>query len=723
MNFAVIRQLFGLLRNYRTLAAIFFVALFLDLIFVSLAPLSFQYIIDRAIIPKSMEQFALILTVLGITGVICLSAGVASDFVLARLSALVQKDMRTRLFKHMQHTNIGYFQKTRPGELLSYYSVDLPSIEGAMTAILTTGIQSLAVVVISTAVLFYLQWSMALLILVGAAVIFIGPYLLGRRAQAVNTAHKALLDVMTGDIQENIKAQKVIKGFNLQQAMIDKFVTRLQSLFVAHYRSNKIGYLLSRVPMVSLLVINLSIIGLGSYLALQDYITLGTLVAFFTMYTSMGNSVFNLTFTLPALTNASVSMERIRKLLDEPREASGGAPAEKLQMTRPEITFANVTFKYTEERDALHKINLHIPPGATAAFVGASGSGKSTLVQLALGFYEANEGEIRINGTPLRKMNKGAYREQLGAVFQENFLFRGTIADNIRLSKPDASLEEVMDAARKAEIHNYIETLPDRYDTEVLDEGANLSGGQRQRIAIARAILRDPPILLLDEATSALDPISEAAINRTFEDLAKGRTVITVTHRLASIAGADCIFVFNQGKLVDSGTHGEMLERGGYYRELWDKQSGLSVSLTGQEAEIDAERMSRLPFFRGVEPHVLAEIKDLFNTENFAAGQQIIQAGDQGEKFYLIARGRVEVSRRDASAEAGKVRLAVLEDGDHFGEIALLENVPRTADVSAITPCVLLTLQRKVLHYVLSKYPEIDHRVRQTLKERLVPKN
>lgn len=718
MMFTVIKYMASCMRAYKPLAALFFGMLLLDLAFISLAPLSFQVLIDKAILPKSTEMFTLILTVLAISGVLCLSAGVISDFLLAKLSARVQQDLRGRLFEHMQQVNMGFFEQRRSSELLSYFTVDLPTIERAMSVILTIGIQSLTVVSISTVVLFYLQWSMALAIVFGAAIIFTGPYLLGKRAQAINLSHKEQLDLITGDIQENIKAQKVVKGFNLQQVMTQKFAERLQTMFLIHYRKNIIGSQLERIPMISLLLVNLSIIGFGSYLALRGHITLGALVAFFTMYTSMGNSVFNLTFIIPVFTDAAVSIDRMNSLLLAPKEASGTRQLPLSDGTLPDIRFSGVSFRYNAEQDVLKKIDLHVAPGTTAAFVGSSGSGKSTLVQLILGFYEPTTGRIEMNGIPMEEMDRSTYREQMGSVFQENFLFRGTILDNIRISRLTATQEEVIAAAKKAEIHDFLVTLPNGYDTLVMDEGSNFSGGQRQRLAIARAILKDPQILLLDEATSALDPISEASINRTFEELSRQRTVITVTHRLASITGADRIFVFDKGELVDSGTHLEMLANGGYYKKLWDKQNGMQLSSSGQTADIDEKRLSMLPFFQGVDSGVLQEIRSLFNTESFAAGQSVIHAGEQGEKFYLIARGRVEVSRSIPGAEGGKQHLAILEDGDHFGEIALLNNVPRTADIATLTPCVFLTLQRKGLEYVLSKHPEINDRVRKTLQER-----
>lgn len=714
----VLKNLFGYMRPYKLLTTLFFFTLILDLAFVSFAPLSFKIIIDQAIEPKDMDAFTFIMIILGTAGVICLSAGILSDYALAKLNARIQNDLREKLFTHLQHVHIDTFQKFRSGDLVSFFSVDLPAIERAMAVILTTGLQSLTVVLVSTVVLFYLEWSMALFILLGAAVIFAGPYLLGRRAQTVNTDYKAQFSAMTSDIQENMKAQKVIKGFHLQQAMIDKFHKRLGSLFASSYQKNIIGAKMERIPMTSLLVINFTIIGFGSYLALTGHITLGSLVAFFTMYTSMGNSVFSLTFTLPVFTDAQVSMERIKQVLDQPLEATGSIRLDPSAMQHPAIDVQHVTFGYRPEQPVLKGIHLHIPAGTTAAFVGSSGSGKSTLVQLLLGFYEPDKGTVEINGNSLHTLDLGSYRDWIGVVFQDNFLFHGTLLENIRLSKPDATREEIIQAAKQAEIHDMIMGLPDGYETMVLDEGSNFSGGQRQRLAIARAILRNPSILFLDEATSSLDPISEASINRTFGELSRNRTVVTVTHRLASITGADQIFVFDQGELLDCGSHAEMLERGGFYKKLWEKQSGLSLSDSGREATIEANRLSLLPFFRGLDASVLQEIAHLFHTETCAAGQSVIREGETGETFYLIARGRVEVTRRPADGTSEPIRLAVLEDGDHFGEIALLENVPRTATVTALTPCVFLTLQRKKLFYILSKHPEIDAHVRQTLQER-----
>ncbi|MFP3388064.1 ABC transporter transmembrane domain-containing protein [Brevibacillus sp. SIMBA_040] len=715
----VIKNLLTYIRPYKRLTALFLFTLLLDLAFVSLAPLSFKYIIDNAIEPRDFQYFYLFLTVFGICAVICISSGLVSDVALAKIITKVQTDLRKRLFEHLQHIHVGYFQKKRSGELVSHFTVDLPAIESALSVVLTTGIQSLVVVVFSTAVLFTLEWRMALLIVVGAFIIFTGPYFLNRRAAEANNQYFEQVGLLVSDVNENMKAQKVIKGYHLQASMIQKFQLRLQAFSIANYHKQVMDARLERFPLASLLLVNFAIVAFGSYLALQGYITVGALVGFFTMYTSMGNAVFNLTYTIPAVTEASVSLERLAQVFDQPKGKAGSVHATgENDGGQIVLSAENVTFGYDENQPVLKQITLDIPFGSKVAFVGSSGSGKSTMLQLLIGFYHPNYGQVRINGTDMQDVDQGTYRERIGIVFQDNFLFKGTILENIRVGCATATLEEVVEAAKMAEIHQYITSLPDGYQSEVLDEGSNFSGGQRQRIAIARAILRNPLILFLDEATSALDPIAESSLNQTFHELSQNRTVISVTHRLASITEMDQIFVFDKGKLVDRGSHHEMISHGGFYKELWEKQHGLSISESGKEATIDGERLSRLPFFRGVDQSVLDDIAGLFQTEAFSTGEAIIREGEKGEKFYVIVRGRVEVTKATAETENGSIQLAVLEDGDHFGEIALLDHIPRTATITALTPCICVSLQRKVLQYILASNPKIDEYVRETLKGR-----
>jgi len=751
------------LKSYKLLTFMFLLLFGLDLIFVSIAPLSFNYIIDYAVTPRDVSMFTTIVVILLGIGIVCTIAGVFADRLLSKLNALVEQDMRQGIFSKLQQLTIRHFQAKRTGEHVALFSSDIPTISSTMTSLLSTGIQSVVVVVISMGVLLYLEWSMALLIIAGASLIFVGPMLLSRRAKESYEDYKAQAAQLNSEISENVKAQKLIKSYNLQQTMQRRFLERTKLLFVSSYKVNRVNAALGKIPMISLLVVNLSIMVFGSYLAIVNRISIGELIAFYTMYMSMGNSVYNLTFIIPSLTDAKVSVERLSNVLngsneldtaiegaaaselgaasaldhsskpnasklgkhaeahDKPAFAEAGTLKEQRMMQPLQLEFNDVSFGYERDRRVLHHIQLTVPFGATVAFVGSSGSGKSSMVQLLLGLYEPDEGELLINGMRLDKHNLATYRDRLAVVFQDNFMFQGTIKENIAISKQHATDEEIIRAAQLAEIHDYIMTLPLGYETAVHDEGSNFSGGQRQRLAIARALVRDPQLLILDEATSALDPATEAAMNETIKKLAKQRTVVSVTHRLSTVADADLICVFNQGQLIEQGRHDELLALQGQYQFLWEKQAGFTFSDESDDVQIDAARLSKLTFFKPIAYELLEDIAMLFNTERYEQGATIIQEGERGEKFYIVIRGKVEVLKRVMDDE-GHVKdkpVAVLEDGDHFGEIALLQHVPRTATIKALTSCVVISLQRKHLQHILSRHPEINHYVHSILAERL----
>jgi ATP-binding cassette, subfamily B, bacterial len=302
-------------------------------------------------------------------------------------------------------------------------------------------------------------------------------------------------------------------------------------------------------------------------------------------------------------------------------------------------------------------------------------------------------------------------------VFQETFLFNATIRENIALGKPDATEQEIIDAAKAAEIHDFIAALPDGYETVAGERGSRFSGGQRQRIAIARALLKDPSILVLDEATSALDPATEHAINITLERLARDRTMISVTHRLSSVVNMHRIFVLDEGRLVEHGRHTELLQAGGIYAKMWQKQSSVQFSVVEghSKAILDASWLREFPLMKGVSAETLAELSRWFATEEFAAGRVIFEEGDPGNTFYILARGTVEVLRNQGGSAR---RLAKLSQGDYFGEMALLSNQPRNATIRTLTPCVCLTLQRDLFQRLLAQEPAIQEQIRQVSASR-----
>jgi ATP-binding cassette subfamily B protein len=413
-------------------------------------------------------------------------------------------------------------------------------------------------------------------------------------------------------------------------------------------------------------------------------------------------------------------MARVQEVLDERPEVADAPSVAPLPPLRDELRFEGVTFSYPGQPPSLDGVDLSVRAGEAVAIVGPSGSGKSTLLGLLLRFYDPSAGRVLVDGRDLRDVSQASLRGQIGTVFQESFLFDTTIRENVRVGNPAATDREVEAAAAAAEIDAFVRALPDGYETRVGERGGRLSGGQRQRVAIARALVRDPPLLVLDEATSALDPATEAALNETLRRIRAGRTVVSVTHRLASVAHMDRVVVMARGRVAEQGTHAELLARDGLYAGLWRRQSGFTVSPDGQQARIDAERLRAIPLFADLDPAHLAAIADRFVAERRAAGEVIFHEGDPGDSLYVLARGVVEVVRRAApSEEVPEQLLALLDDGDFFGEIALLSQKPRTATVRTRSPSLLLKLDRDQFTHLVTTDPTLAHRFEAAAEARL----
>jgi ATP-binding cassette subfamily B protein len=473
--------------------------------------------------------------------------------------------------------------------------------------------------------------------------------------------------------------------------------------------------MIERSAAVGIHILQVLILGLGSYLAYRGDISIGSLAAFQALFLSLSYSLSYVTQYVPTLLLAAGGMRRIEELLAEEPQVIETGGASPLDEAAREIAFQDVVFGYDGDQVSLDRVSFRIPHGASVAFVGSSGSGKSTVLSLLMRFYDPRQGRVILNGRELQGISLDSLRASFGVVFQENFLFNTTLRENIRLGRPAASDAEVQAAASDAEIHEFIASLPQGYDTPVGERGGRLSGGERQRIAIARAILRDPPVLVLDEATSALDPATEAALNATLARVGRGRTVVSVTHRLQSVTAADHIFVLDHGRLVEEGSHAELLDQGGAYRRLWEKQSGFEVSDRGDSAHATPSRLRRFPILERLEPGLLSELSASFVTERHPGDRLVIQQGDPGDKFYILVRGTVEVLMGAAGGPEKRVR--VLEDGDHFGEIALLRDTPRTASVRTLCQCIFLTLQREQFASLLDRAPHL----RATLEQLAAP--
>lgn len=700
---AFLAAMYRYLRPYRSHTILLLLLLAVNLAFTMGWPLSFKYLIDVGITQKNGTVLLITLAALFGGVLIASIAGVGRGYLYAFLSAHVLKDIRVKAFSQLQKMSMGFYSRMQTGDLMARFSSDLTAIENAVTWAASSLLMHSLSLLIGSIILFTLEWRLALLTLSGLLLCVLMPKRLAGRVAQMSYGLKQAEANLNQTVQENIVAQPVVKAFGLGRRAEENFEREASDLARLSLRFSFSADNVERIPTIIILIFEILVIGAGAVLVYQNKLTLGTLVALHTLFIHISFSVEAVTKVLPVILRSVGGLQRIEELLDEKPDVIDNQAANELSRLSSAIAFRNVTFHYGSGQTALDHVDFEIPRGSFVAFVGPSGCGKSTILNLLLRFYDPASGKVLFDGIDATEVSLDSVCAHMGVVFQESFLFNTSIRNNIRLGKPDASEEEIFEAARAAGIHETILQLPQGYETLAGERGSSLSGGQRQRIAIARALLRNPEILILDEATSALDAETEAAINQTLERVGEGRTVISATHRLSSVQSADRIFLLKNGAISEEGRHDHLLAKAGFYAKLWEKQSGFSFS--EGSAQVRAEKLKRYPLLENMDSNLLEEMAQLFVTESYPANRIVVREGTSGNRFYLIARGKVSVSKTDPQGKEEKV--AILDDGDHFGEIALIENILRTATVRTLTPCVLLTLHREHFQNLLQQAPQV----------------
>jgi ATP-binding cassette subfamily B protein len=561
------------LRNYKSWVAIVGLGLFVETLFNVIMPLSLKYLIDDALGEEDFQALYTILSVLAVAGIVTSIVAVWYERWDARLAAAVIADVRERLFNHVQNLPAAYFGRTKRGEILSRFSVDMAGYESSVKHFANSAVLPFLELIAGIGLMIWLNWQLAAVALLIFPITLIGPRILTPKAVQANYEQKVNEAAILGVVQENVAAQMVVKAFGLQRKAFGWFTFRNNAARRSMADATFLSTMVERTVTVSVLLLHLVVLAIGAYLATIGKISIGTFVTFESAFWEISYNIAHLMHFIPVAIQAAAAVRHMEELLDEPTRGADRPGAPDLPRITDNITFNRVVFRYEgSDTTVLDGLSLKIDAGKHIAIVGPSGSGKSTLLNLILRLYEPNEGRVTIDGVDIRKVTRDSLRRSMAVVFQENMLFNMSIRENIRLGKEGATDAEVEDAAKKAEIHRYIMTLPQKYDTVVGERGDTLSGGQRQRIAIARAIVRNPSVLLLDEATSALDQTTEAAINRTLFKVAKGRTMIFSTHRLTSVVEMDEIIVISNGRAVERGSHAELLKADGMYRKLWDDQ-------------------------------------------------------------------------------------------------------------------------------------------------------
>lgn len=674
--------------------------------FNSFVPVAFSHLIDKAITPRDTTVLIHVLVALGVATILTTTAGMTGDYVYARLSSGVLARMRQRLFDHLQTLSPSFFQKFSAGEVSARYSTDLAAVEQTLGSWIAWGWKPMLDVIGYNIVMFTVDWRLALFAQLLWPMTLFGPRIFAPRASAAAEQRKAKEAEMLTAVDEATAGRNVVRAFGLEATMSERFSAKLGSLAQTAVRGAFFTSALERSASIGIYLLQISVLGLGAYMAFKGTLTVGGLVAFYTVFISLSASLYYLAQYTGSLINSAAGLARIEEVLNEKSAVPDTAGARELPAITQHIELRNYVFTPEPNRRILDDVSLTIRHGESVAFVGPSGSGKSTVLNAIMRSFDPDGGSVLIDGHDLRAVTKASFIRQSAVVFQESFLYHTTVRENLRLGRLDATDAEIETACRDAEIHEIILAMPKGYDSPVGERGSLLSGGQKQRLAIARAILRNPRILFLDEATSALDPGTEIAINETLQRLARGRTVLSVTHRLASTTSCHRVFVMNQGRLAESGTHAELIASGGLFASLWRKQEGIHTSDDGTRADISVARLKQFSLLSKLDDAMLHELSvSQFVTENLPAGRDVVVEGDPGDKFYIIARGRVEILRRDPFGT--NQRLAILEDGDNFGELALLRDSPRNATIRTLVPCIFLSLQRNHFQSLLDASPDV----------------
>lgn len=481
----------------------------------------------------------------------------------------IEADMRAAIFAHMQKLGFSFYDKNRTGLLMSRVTTDLFDI----TELAHHGPEDLFISMVtltgSFLVLWRIQKKLALVLMIAVPVIVVFVAMRRRSMMKVSRDVKRRTAGINAEIESSISGIRVAKAFGNEDEEIDKF-THCTNQYVSAkqgYYKVMAGFFSGTELMMNLM--SLSVIFVGSYLIMKEQMDVATLVTFNMYVASVQSPIRKLTQFTEQFTQGMAGFQRFRAIMHEDPDIVDAPDAVGLDRVDGDIEFHDVSFSYDEGKgDVLSHVNLHIRPGEMLALVGQSGGGKSTLCQLIPRFYEISSGSITLDGQDIRHIKLADLRGSIGIVQQDVFLFAGTILDNIRYGRPTATMEEVIEAAKLAEIHDDIMAMPDGYDTIVGERGIMLSGGQKQRVSIARIFLKNPRILILDEATSALDTATERKIQAAFDRLARGRTTLVIAHRLSTIRNADEIVVIGEHGILERGTHAQLVAQGGVYAEL-----------------------------------------------------------------------------------------------------------------------------------------------------------
>jgi ABC-type multidrug transport system fused ATPase/permease subunit len=520
---------------------------------------------------KMQIAVAAAMAAVAIAGVGALAAYVANYYTTS-VGQWVANDLRMRTYHHLQQLSLSYYDKHQSGALLSTITADVQTIQSFASAATLDIAVDLLTIVGMLAIMFWLNWDFTLI------VVAVTPFLLLFVSRFKKAVKKATHEVrkqqsnIVAVVEQGLDSMRVVKAFGRQDLAQAELGTASLATVDAALKARRIKALLSPIVAVTVSLCVAMVLWRGSALILSGVMTAGALTVFLSYLTKFFKPVQDLASMTNSIAQTAVGVERIQEILNADTIIPERVDARDTGKLTGDIVFDDVAFAYDADSPVLQKVNFHITAGQMVGVVGPTGGGKSTIVSLIPRFYDPTSGVIRIDGVDIRDYKLQGLRNQIAYVLQETMLFQGTIRENIAYGRRDATPEEIMNAARLADVHEFVERMPHGYDTLVGEHGSTLSGGQRQRIGIARAIIRNNPILILDEPTAALDTESESMVVRALEKLMAGRTVITIAHRLSTIRNSDKILVLKNGVVAEQGTHEQLMGMAGVYAELYHVQ-------------------------------------------------------------------------------------------------------------------------------------------------------
>jgi ABC-type multidrug transport system fused ATPase/permease subunit len=558
-----------LTRPYKTRTLLSIASLLLATATALAPPYLSKYAVDEGIAQHDLTTLWWIVGAFLVAGLLNWGMSYAQTYLTGWVGERILADLRNRLFDHLQRLSLGFYERNRAGVIISRLTNDVEAIDQLVTDGVTSLVQNTLTLIGTAILLFILDWRLALATLVVIPFMSVATAIFRTRSARAYSQVRERLGLVTATLAEDIAGMRMVQAFTREETNIRNF----RNVADRYRESNMQTVVLNGLyfPFVDLLsTFALAVVlGYGGHLYFQDEVTLGTLFAFMLYVQNFFDPVQQLSQLYGTFLSATAALDKIVDVLDKEPEVLDGPRAEALPQVEGHVRFDEVSFGYGDGPEVLHRLDLDIQAGTTAALVGHTGAGKSTIAKLLARFYDPREGRITIDGHDLRDVTQSSLRRQLGIVPQEGFLFAGTVSENIAFGRPVARPEEIVRAAKTIGAHDFILRLEDGYETQLQERGSRLSLGQRQLVALARALLADPRILILDEATSSVDIGTERKIEQALRTLLAGRTAFVIAHRLSTIRDADLIVVLEHGQVVEQGSHDELMQARGLYTSLY----------------------------------------------------------------------------------------------------------------------------------------------------------